>query len=280
MIEIRNLSFRYKDSNKNALDNINLSINEGDFLGIIGTSGAGKTTLTYAINGVIPHHYNGDYYGSVSIEGEDTFETSPSTLSLKIGSVFQDIDTQLVSSVVEDEILYGLENFSIPGIEIEQRLSSALEGVGISSLRYRSIESLSGGQKQKVALAAILALRPKLLLLDEPTSELDPESSEQFFRILRELNENHGITIIVVEQKIMLLCEFVKKIVVMNAGRIIINEGVREVINKNTLLEEIGINCPRVVALSKRLKEQGVNTGGVCVNVEEAEKMLRGLIDD
>jgi energy-coupling factor transport system ATP-binding protein len=280
MIKISNLTFRYKDGRKNALDNINLSINKGDFLGITGTSGAGKTSLTYAINGVIPHHYNGDYYGSVRIEGEDTFDTSPSALSLKIGSVFQDIDTQLVSSVVEDEILYGLENFSVPAVEIEQRISSALEAVGISSLRYRSIESLSGGQKQKVALAAILALRPKILLLDEPTSELDPESSVQFYRILRELNENHGITIIVVEQKIMLLSEFAKNILVMDTGRIVINGSVREVIDRSSLLEEIGINCPRVTSLSNRLKEEGVYTGSVCINVEEAEKMVRSIIDD
>lgn len=278
MITIENLTFRYRDSKENALENINLIINEGDFVGITGESGAGKTTLTYAINGIIPHSYSGDYYGSVKIDGDDTFDRTPSELSLKIGSVFQDIDSQMVSSVVEDEILYSLENFSIPRDEIEYRLASSLEAVGISSLRYRSIESLSGGQKQKVAIAAIIALRSKILLLDEPTSELDPKSSLQIFQILKELNVKHGITIVVVEQKIMLLSEFAEKLVVMSNGRIVLNGRTRDVMKKSDELEKIGINCPRIVTLSNRLKVAGSNTGEVCISVDEAEAMVRRLI--
>jgi energy-coupling factor transport system ATP-binding protein len=182
MINIENLTFQYKQTKKNALEDINLTIEDGDFLGIIGESGAGKSTLTYAINGIIPHHHRGDYYGSVKIDGEDTFDKKPCDLALKIGSVFQDIDSQMVSSVVEDEILYGLENFSIPREEVETRLTSSLDMVGISHLRYRNIDTLSGGQKQKVAIAAIIALKPKILVLDEPTGELDPQSSLQIGR--------------------------------------------------------------------------------------------------
>lgn len=278
MIKIENLTFKYRNSKKNALENIDLIIEDGDFVGIIGKSGAGKSTLTYAINGIIPHHYQGDYYGSVKIDGDDTFDKNPSELSLKIGSVLQDIDSQMVSSVVEDEILYGLENFSIPKDEVEQRLSSSLKELGISSLRYRTIESLSGGQKQKVAIAAILALRPKVLLLDEPTSELDPKSSVQIFQLLRELNKKHGITIIVVEQKIMLLSEFAEKLAVMSEGKIVLNGKVRDVMKHSSELESIGINCPRVVTLSNRLIDRGVDIGKVCINLDEAEVMARGLI--
>ncbi len=278
MIRIENLTFKYRNSKKNALENIDLSIEDGDFIGIIGKSGAGKSTLTYVINGIIPHHYQGDYYGSVKIDGDDTFDKTPSELSLKIGSVLQDIDSQMVSSVVEDEILYGLENFSIPKDEVEPRLSSSLKELGISSLRYRTIDSLSGGQKQKVAIAAILALRPKMLLLDEPTSELDPKSSVQIFQLLRDLNKKHGITIIVVEQKIMLLSEFAEKLVVMSEGKIVFNGKVRDVMKHSSELERIGINCPRVVTLSNRLIDRGVDIGKVCINLDEAEAMARGLI--
>jgi energy-coupling factor transporter ATP-binding protein EcfA2 len=278
MVTIENLTFKYKDGKENALDKINLIVEKGDFLGIIGESGAGKSTLTYAINGIIPHHFQGDYYGSVKIEGEDVFDKTLTEISLKIGSVLQDISGQMVSSVVEDEILYALENFNIPRDEIETRISSSLEQTGISELRYRTIDSLSGGQKQKVIIAAIIAVRPKVLLLDEPTSELDPKSSVQIFQILKELNEKYGITIIVVEQKIMLLSEFVSKLAVMSHGSIIFNGPVRDVMKNSTELEKYGINCPRVATLSNKLKDMGVNIDKVCINVDEAEEMIRRLI--
>jgi len=278
MISIENLTFKYTSSKANAIEEINLVIEDGDFLGIIGESGAGKSTLTYVINGIIPHHFQGDYYGSVKIDGDDIFDRTLTEVSLKIGSIMQDINGQMVSSVVEDEILYALENFDIPESEIEERISSSLEQTGISYLRHRSIDSLSGGQKQKVVIAAMIALRPKVLLLDEPTSELDPKSSVQIFQILRELNEKHGITIIVVEQKIMLLSEYVRKLAVMSHGRIIFNGLVRDVMKKSSELEKCGINCPRVVTLSNRLKAMGIDTGDVCINVDEAEVMTRRLI--
>jgi energy-coupling factor transport system ATP-binding protein len=280
VITIDGLTFQYKNSTQNALQDIHLTIEDGDFLGIIGESGAGKTTLIRALNGIIPHHFPGDYYGSVKIDGQDTFDVTPSALSLKVGTVFQDIDSQMISSVVEDEILFGLENFSIPREEIESRLSGALEAVGIPQLRYRNIAHLSGGQKQKVAIAAIIALRPKILLLDEPTSELDPQSSLVFFRLLKELNESYGMTVIVVEQKIMLLSEFARKLVVMKNGRIIQNGAVREVLQKTAELRNSGINCPRVVTLANRLMELGVQLEGICVTVDEAETMARRLMYD
>ena len=183
MVEINNLTFKYEGSQKNALENINLHVNKGDFLGIIGESGAGKTTLCSAINALIPHHFKGDYYGSVKVDGQDTFDIAPGLLALKVGSVFQDIDSQMLSTFVEDEILFGLENFGVPKDQIERRLSQALKDIGIEDLRYREIASLSGGQKQKVAIASILALEPEVLLLDEPTGELDPASSRQIFSV-------------------------------------------------------------------------------------------------
>lgn len=280
MITIDGLSFQYRNSVQNALQDISLTIRKGDFLGIIGESGAGKTTFIRAINGIIPHHFPGDYYGSVKIDGEDTFDVTPSSISLKVGTVFQDIDSQMISSVVEDEILFGLENYSIPRDEIEARLSGALDAVGISQLRYRNIAHLSGGQKQKVAIAAIIALRPKILLLDEPTSELDPQSSLAIFRLLKDLNENYGLTVIVVEQKIMLLSEFARELAVMKDGRIILHGAVREVLKNTAEIDKSGINCPRVVTLSNRLTELGVKLEEVCVTVDEAQTMVGRLMYD
>ncbi len=283
MIKIENLTFKYEGAKKNALDKINLQIEDGDFLGIIGESGAGKTTLCSAINALIPHHYKGDFYGSVKIDDKDSFDTTPGQLALKVGSVFQDIDSQLLSTFVEDEILFGLENFDIPKDQIESRVQFALEAVGITDLRYREIASLSGGQKQKVAIAAIIALQPKILVLDEPTGELDPASSRQIFALLDKLNKEKGITIIVIEQKIMLLCEFAKKLAVMEKGKITHFGKVREVLKNAEELEEKGINIPRVVTLSRQLinnkllPENLSENEEIAINSSEAAELIKKI---
>ena len=152
------------------------------------SSGAGKSTLAACLSGAVPHHYTGAFFGSVMVDGHDTCEVSLTDVSQIVGSVLQDIDTQMVASVVEDEMLFGLENFGVPHDQIEQRVSETLETVGISDLRDREIATLSGGQKQKVAIAAILAMRPRVLVLDEPTAALDPASSTLVFETLREAN--------------------------------------------------------------------------------------------
>jgi energy-coupling factor transport system ATP-binding protein len=274
MVLIKDLSFRYSQGEKNALSGINLEIPDGDFLGIIGSSGAGKSTLTYAINGVVPHHFPGDFYGEVRINGLDTVESEAETIARQVGSVFQDIDGQMVASVVEDEILFGLENFGIVRNEIEGRLEEALAAAGIGDLRYREISSLSGGQKQKAAIAAITALRPKIIVLDEPTGELDPRSSRKIFEYLKELNEKHGVTIIVVEQKIMLLCEFAKHLAVMNQGARVRHGTVTEVLQQPDILEGAGVNIPRVTTLGNKLRELGLYSGELPHDLVRARLMM------
>ncbi|MCR4938686.1 MAG: energy-coupling factor ABC transporter ATP-binding protein [Treponemataceae bacterium] len=284
MIEIQELTFKYTDSQQNALENISLEIQKGDFVGIIGESGAGKTTFCNCLNGLIPHHHTGDFYGSVKIEGQDTFEIKPDKLALKVGSVFQDIESQIVSYFVEDEILFGLENFGIPAEQIEGRITNALEALDISELRHREINTLSGGQKQKVVFAAILALQPDYLVLDEPTGELDPASSLQIFKLLKKLNEEKGITIIIAEQKIMLLCEFVKKLIVLEKGQIVHYGEIRSTLTHQKEMEEAGINCPRVLTLTGKMMDEGLTPVGmkkeerICLNTQEAADFVKKCI--
>lgn len=283
MIDITNLSYKYPNSKENALEKINLKIEKGDFIGIIGESGAGKSSLTRCLNALIPHHYKGDFYGSVKIDETDTFDTNPGKLALKVGSVFQDIDSQMVSIFVEDEILFGLENFNVPKNEIENRISTALSDLGISDLRHREVSSLSGGQKQKVAIAAIIALQPEILVLDEPTGELDPESSVQIFKLLEKLNKEKNITIVVVEQKIMLLSEYAKKLCVMQKGKIVKYGTVREVLKDKDELENLGINVPRTITLSTEMKKAGLIPDSipeiqqVCLNTNEAATLIKKI---
>lgn len=284
MIDIQELTFKYTDSKKNALEKITLKIEKGDFVGLIGESGAGKTTLCNCINGLIPHHYTGDFYGSVKIEGQDTFEVEPGKLALKVGSVFQDIESQLVSYFVEDEILFGLENFGVPADQIEKRVTEALDSLGIGELRHREVASLSGGQKQKVVIAAILALEPDILVLDEPTGELDPASSVQIFELLKKLNEEKGITVVIAEQKIMLLCEYVKKLVVLEKGTLVHYGEIRSTLTHQKEMEEAGINCPRVLTLTSKMAEEGLIPSSyskedrICLNAEEAAAFVKKIM--
>jgi energy-coupling factor transport system ATP-binding protein len=184
----------------------------------------------------------------------------------------------MVASVVEDEILFGLENFGVDHGEIEDRLEGALSAAGILDLRERTISSLSGGQKQKVAIAAITALRPKIIVLDEPTGELDPQSSRRIFEYLRELNERYRITIVVVEQKIMLLCEFARHLAVMEKGAVVRQGTVGEVLQRPDILKNAGVNIPRVTSLGERLREQGLYTGELPQDLNQAQIMMRGLV--
>lgn len=278
MIQIRDFSFRYREGSAPVVQGVDLDIPDGAFVGITGAAGSGKSTLTYALNGIIPHCYPGDFYGSVTVDGLDTVETDLTDISRVVGSVCQDIDSQMVSSVVEDEVLYGLENFGFARDEIEGRLAGALADMGISDLRDRVIGSLSGGQKQKVAIASILALSPKVLVLDEPTAELDPASSVAVFNLLKQYAADHGTTVVVVEQKIALLSEYADLLVIVDEGRIRFAAPPAEVLAHCDELLEIGVNCPRSTSLMHRLSKAGCYAGPVCRNVDEACTALQGAV--
>lgn len=281
MIEIKNLSFTYREGDVPTLRDINVVIPDGQFVGITGAAGSGKSTLTYVCNGIVPHCYPGDFYGSVVIEGHDTVETSLTDISQLVGSVCQDIDSQMISSVVEDEILYGLENFGVARDSIEPAMNEALEAMGIAHLKDRNIASLSGGQKQKVAVAAILALKPKILVLDEPTAELDPASSKSVFDLLKTYAKEHGTTVIVVEQKIALLSEYADRIIIVKEGSIFMDGTPVEVLEHSDELLSEGINCPRSSSLINNLRKAELYSGPTCCRVDDAveicESLLRGV---
>ena len=278
MIEIKDLTFRYREGSAPAIEEVSLAIPDGCFVGVTGAAGCGKSTLTYALNGIIPHCYPGDYYGSVEIDGVDTCEAALTDISRAVGSVCQDIDSQMVSPIVEDEVLYGLENFGVAHDEIEDRVTRILSDMGIQDLRERSIASLSGGQKQKVAIASVLAMNPRVLVLDEPTAELDPASSLAVFELLARYAREHGTTVVVVEQKIALLSQFADLLVVMQDGRIRFADAPASVLAHSDELLELGVNCPRSTTLMNRLAERGCYSGPTCRNVEEATRALLEVV--
>ncbi|MCR8907818.1 energy-coupling factor transporter ATPase [Thermophilibacter sp. ET337] len=279
IIRLDDVSFSYGASATPALDHVSLCIAPGEFVGVIGPSGAGKSTLAAALSGAIPHHYRGQLFGAVTVDGSDTCEVTLTDISRVVGSINQDIDAQMVASVVEDELLFGLENFGVPHDQIPDRLASALETVGIADLREREIATLSGGQKQKVAIAAMLALRPRVLVLDEPTAALDPVSSSTVFETLRALNRDAGITVVVIEQKVALLCEHCDRIVVMDRGRVAFDGTPRSVFSHGRNLRALGVDSPRVARISNSLAEHGViEPGAPCLSVAEARDLVADLV--
>jgi energy-coupling factor transporter ATP-binding protein EcfA2 len=209
MIKIENFSFKYKDANTFTLENINLDVPERAFLGLSGVSGSGKTSLLYSMCGIIPHFYKGDFYGSITLGGLDTVETPISELSKVAAIVFEDIDSSFACTYPEDEISFGLRNFGHTKAQANDKTDEVMDVLGITDLRGRLIRSLSGGQKRKVVLAAAIAINPKVLLLDNPSGELDPEAKEHLFTLLQNLNAK-GLTIIVSERNDSLLKKYCK----------------------------------------------------------------------
>ncbi len=270
VISIENLSFTYSGSEYQALSDINFQVQTGEFVGITGPAGAGKSTLMLCINGIIPHFQDGKFQGKVLINGVDTFETSCAEISRQVGSVFQDPEAQIVAPTVEDEIAFGLENFGVEPTIIEERITEALELTGITKLRERSTTELSGGQKQRVAIAAAIALRPEILILDEPTSELDPIGTIEVFEVLKQLNERYNLTIVVVEQKINIIMEYIHRLIIFNQGKLVSDRSPREVINEPELLSGIGLKAPPVSELAILLKENGVYNEELPLTVDEA----------
>ena len=281
IIEMECVSFSYGTATDGAyaLKDIDLSVEEGTFVGLIGPSGAGKSTLASAITGAIPHHYRGRLFGSTLVAGLDTCEASLTDIAKVAGSVLQDIDAQMVASVVEDELLFGLENFGIDHREIEGRIASALDAVGIADLRHREIATLSGGQKQKVAIAAILAMTPRVIVMDEPTSALDPASARDVFEVLRRAKELTGMTVILIEQTVALLAEYCDRVVVIDQGRIALDGTPTDVFSHGETLRAIGVDTPRTVRISNSLAEAGLAPNdSPALTLDGAEALVAGVL--
>jgi energy-coupling factor transport system ATP-binding protein len=274
IVKVENLSFRYKRGTTPALTDINFSAQAGEFVGITGPAGAGKTTLLSCINGVIPHYYSGDLQGQVWVNGLDVATSTFRDLASHVGTVFEDPDFQMVSISVEEEVAFGPENLGIPPEEIETRIEDALQKTRISDLRERTISTLSGGQKQRVAISAVLSMLPQVLLLDEPTSELD-------FSALRELNREVGITIIVVSQNMERLVENADRILLLSEGQLILSGPPHEVCRQHDVLEQVGARVPQVaefmISLFSRLNHPSLDS--VPLTVEEAAPMLREILE-
>ncbi|MEM4176052.1 MAG: ATP-binding cassette domain-containing protein [Nitrososphaeria archaeon] len=279
IISVENLSYTYMSGNSFALNNINLKIRKGEFVVIMGPSGCGKSTLLYTFNGIIPHLFRGKMDGRVIVDGIDTRESSISKLSQIVGMVFQNPETQIVSSTVIEEVAFGPENLNLPTEEIQKRVEEALSIARLTDKKDFATTSLSGGEKQALAIASVIALRPKVLALDEPTSMLDPAGSTMVSNIINDLNKKLGITVVAVDHRVEWAVNVADRLIVMDKGQIVIDDKPSNVFKLYELVRRIGFRPPQVTELVYRLRDRGVPVEEFPITVEEAEKLVRWLVD-
>jgi energy-coupling factor transporter ATP-binding protein EcfA2 len=257
ILEISGLSFRYPDSPKRAVSEFDLAVPEGEIVVLAGPSGCGKSTLLRAVNGLIPHMYTGDYTGHVRVAGTEVKESSMRDLAQKVGFLFQNPENQIFMFTVERDVAFGLENLGVPRAEMRERVDEAMRLLEIGDLALRAPHELSDGQKQRVALAGVLAMRPRLVILDEPTSLLDPKTAAELVSLVGRLREELGTTFVVVEHRLDLLVKVADRMVVMSEGRKVLEGTPREVLFGDEA-EGYGVSVPSVTKVQKMLAADGL----------------------
>jgi len=251
-LDIRSLTYHYRGQNKPALDNVSLEVSRGESLVIMGPTEAGKSTLAATVNGLIPQFFKGRLQGTVNVLGRNTREAPVAELSGAVGIVFQDFEAQLFSTNVELEVAFGPENLGLPRQEIVQRVNDNLQLVGLFDFKHRSPAALSGGQKQKLAIASILALNPQVLVMDEPTTDLDPQSKKEIFRITSQLCLRESMTLITVEQETEDIVS-TSTVLLLKEGQIQGYGPASEILRQVDLLKAVGVMPPAIPAYFHRM---------------------------
>ncbi|HEY0089930.1 MAG TPA: ABC transporter ATP-binding protein [Candidatus Lokiarchaeia archaeon] len=277
IIKYNNFYFRYKKNPNYQLENINLEINKNKFILLAGETGSGKTTLIKSMNGLIPQFYAGFYKGNVIVNGKDTVETPISELSTEIGIVFQNPENQLISLDVEHEIAFGLENIGVPKEIMEKRIKECVKVTEIEHLLDKAPFELSGGEQQRVAIASILALEPKVLIMDEPTALLDPYMAQKIINLLKKIQLDQKITIIISEHRLDLIMPFVDEIILINEGKIIEHDLKENVINGNNF-DKIHINKPLIYTIMRQLKKKNLYDNKIPASISEAMEFFEKIV--
>ncbi len=274
-IELKDVSYRYPLSKVNALDHVSCVLEKGKVYGIIGENGGGKTTFCNLLRGLIPHFYKGKIKGEINVLGTDVREWDMAELSAKIGYVFQNPFTQIsgIKETVFEEIAMGMENMGVPKEDIIDKVIEICQLLKIEKLMEKNPNELSGGQRQRVAFASIIAMDTEMLVIDEPTSQLDPKGTQEIFEIIKILKES-GKTIVLVEHKINLIAEYCDEVIVMEKGHIEFNGPVKEILS-NAELEKHGAIIPQAAVLGNKLIENDVKISMIPITIDEAVAVIK-----
>src|SRR5215213_9076917 len=251
IVNLQDVTYKYPLTETPALQNINLQVNEGEFLAVVGPNGAGKSTLCYALAGFVPHFFKGELTGRVEVDGRDLLKSSLHEWVLHVGLAFQNPFNQISGAkyTVFEELAFGLENIGIPRDEMKARVHEAMKLTDISELADRSPYSLSGGQQQRVALTSILVMQPRVLVLDEPTSQMDPIGTREVFGVIRTMAER-GMTVVLVEHKVEWIAEFADRIIALQNGQILL-EGTPSEVLTSDLLDGKGFGVSRYTSVAR-----------------------------
>jgi energy-coupling factor transporter ATP-binding protein EcfA2 len=253
-LALRDLRFTYRGAERPALDGINLVVAPGESVTVLGASGAGKSTLCCALNGLIPHFLRGEMSGEVRVFGASTRERTVSQLAEQVGLLFQEFESQLFSTSVELEVAFGPENLQLPPDAIRRRVTATLAAVGLDGLERREPSALSGGQKQRLALAAVLALQPRILVMDEPTTDLDPAGRAGLFALARRLQQEQGMTVVTAEHDTEAALH-ADRVVVLDRGCLAADGPPADLLRRVDWLEQRGVAPPAMAQLFTRLGE-------------------------
>jgi energy-coupling factor transporter ATP-binding protein EcfA2 len=267
ILRFEDLSFKYMGLDLPTLQDVNLSMRKGEIAVLAGASGSGKTTLLRCINGLIPHIYPGEYSGRVVVDGLVAQDTPTYELAKKIGFLFQNPENQIFMFTVERDIAFGLENLGVERSEIARRVDESLKLLSIEDLRNRSPSELSDGQKQRVAIAGALAMGPELLVLDEPTSLLDPRTANDVVALVKGLNAELGLSVLLVEHRLELVAPIADQLIIMSGGRIWKSGPPVEVLASEGI-HEVGLSAPTVVELQRQLRSLGRWSGKIDLSVD------------
>jgi energy-coupling factor transporter ATPase len=275
IIETRSVTYTYPAATKPSITDVSIKIEKGQFTLITGPSGCGKTTLCRCFNGLIPHFYQGLLKGDVAIAGFSVAEHTIYELARHVGLVFQNPENQLFALSVEKDVAFGLENLGVPRDEMRKRVDEALKLTGIYDLRERPPHELSGGQQQRVAIASVLAMQPEVIVLDEPTSFLDPLSAKKIFEVIYDLNKRLGITVVLVEHRLDLTAKYTDHIIIMDEGKVVQDGDPREILRSEEA-RLIGIGIPKATRLYQLLKKDGVSLGDeLPLSSDDMARMIR-----
>jgi len=278
IVNLQDVTYKYPLTETPALQNINLQVNEGEFLAIIGPNGAGKSTLCYTLAGFVPHFFKGELTGLVEVLGKESLDSTLSEWVLNVGLAFQNPFNQISGAkyTVFEELAFGLENIGIPREEMKARVEDAMKLTGISDLAERSPYSLSGGQQQRVALTSILVMQPKVLVLDEPTSQMDSIGTREVFGVIRRMAER-GMTVVLVEHKVEWIAQFADRVIALKEGRIFLDGTPSEVLT-SPLLQENGFGISRYTSVARKAKEMGLwKREELPVTLEEAAEGFNSI---
>lgn len=275
-LDVRNLSFTYAGNDFPSLTDVNMRVEGGEFVLLTGPSGCGKSTLCKSFVGLVPHSYPGKMDGDVEVFGLSVRDRPINEIATRAGLVFQDPENQLFTLSVENDVAFGPENLALPREEIRERVDWSLGAVRIQDIRTRAPFEISGGQQQRAAIASVLAMKPMLLVFDEPTSFLDPVSAKNLFELIHSLKKQLAVTVILVEHRLDLAAAMANRIIVLDKGKIVLDGDPRTVL-ADELLDEIGVGTPAVTRLCMRLRERGFRVNAA-VDLQEAISEIMGLL--